>query len=164
MGLPSPIQVEHTAFESVTEGAALTTRAGRGRRWGHGSHRDLSASKGKTRNEPHRSQLHTRPRTSTLVQEGNGAMANEMHLRGGGAQLMFRAKAFCRSNASNLAVKVVTVNGKEGGVNLPLRGGSRVDALRDVFCDPDAPMPTVDDTRKTPTAYGGQHALPPNSF
>jgi hypothetical protein len=84
-------------------------------------------------------------------------MANEICLRGGRAQLMFRAKASYLPNASNLAVKVVMVNGKEGGVNVPLSGRSRVDTStpnRDMFL---RPRPTHQCPPPTTTPFSMRH-------
>ena len=92
-------------------------------------------------------------------------MANDIHLWGGRAQLVFRAKASCRSNTSNLAAKVVMANGTEGGVNVPLRDRSRVDAHWDMFS---RPRPTHQSPPSTTTPlsmhhtedlYGGLYAL-----
>ena len=92
-------------------------------------------------------------------------MANEMCLWGGRAQLVFRAKASYRSNASNLAVEVVMANGIEGGVNVPLRDRSRVDAHWDMFSRPrpthQSPPPTTTplSMHHTEDLYGGLYAL-----
>ena len=83
-------------------------------------------------------------------------MANDVCLWGGRAQLVFRAKASYRSNTSNLAVKVVMANGTEGGVNVPLRDRSRVDAhLGHIFTTPThAPKPTVDNNTPIDASHG----------
>jgi hypothetical protein len=151
MGLPIPIQVEHFSFESWTEVVGLNTAIGRRRTEPITICQQTNTKREK--NEPLRSQLHKRPWKNLCRR----AMANEIYLRGGRAQLTFHAKASCRSNASNLAVKVVVSNGKEGGVNVPLSGGSRVDAPmpnRDMFL---RPRPTHQCPPSTTTPFSMRH-------
>ena len=107
-------------------------------------------NKKREKNEPHRSQMHKRSWTNLCRR----AMANEIYLWGGRAQLILRAKACYRCNASNLAVKVTTANGKEGGVNVPLRGRSRVDAHRNMFL---RPRPTHQCPPSTTTPLSMRH-------